>query len=128
MRRILFKTFAVVLGLALGWYVAGSMTGPSFAGDAATGHGETSHVAAGHDPHSGSHDDASLAAAQMLVPRPGDADWYSTVLKIAAGLFIAAVVLGIPAMKLKGPEPAEQPAGDDHHSHDAGHGSHAAHH
>ena len=83
------------------------------------------HTGSGHNGHDDEHgtdaahggghdDDAALAAAGQLVPGPGDIPWFRPVLYVAGGLFVAAVVLGIPALKLRGPEPPD-PA--DTHSH-----------
>jgi hypothetical protein len=76
----------------------------------------------GHLDHSSPHENDALP----LVPKPHDMTWFRAVVWSAAGLFVAAIVLGIPALKLKGEEPPEPVAGhDDDHS---GHESHPAHH
>ncbi len=131
--RITKKLAVVVFGLALGWYVAGiaPTAGVSLADDTQShpkphhpphdlphhgalqgGHGQPpTHAAA--DPHHDDHHDPALAAAQLLVPQRGDVGWYRPMLAIAVGLFVAAVVLGIPALKAQRPDPAAD--------HDAGH-------
>lgn len=109
-----------MFGLCLGWYFAGlALPTATLAYD---GHG---HVAAAG--HGGGHgDNAAIHAAEALRPTPDQVRWYPAVVKTAVGLFVAAVILGIPAMKLRGPEPAEPPehadsAGHDDHGHVAGH-------
>ncbi len=140
MKRITRRMVAGAIGLVVGWHAAGlvSVLGPgvSFASDAqhgasdvpeaANGHGDSGGkhadqgASAGHASSVGGHDeyDAAYAAAQQLVPRPEDVSWYGCVVRVIAGLFVAAVVLGIPALKLRGPElpdPAAAAHGDDHH-------------
>ena len=68
-----------------------------------------------HDAHSADAEhDVALAAAGQLVPQPEDIPWFGPMLYVVVGLFVAAVVLGIPALKMRGPEPVD-PA--DTHSH-----------
>jgi hypothetical protein len=63
-----------------------------------------------------------------LVPRHEDVTWVPYVVISAAGLFVAAIVLGIPAERIRGPLPPD-PA--DTHAHDAhddhAHGGHGRH-
>jgi len=129
MKRFTRRSAAAVVGLVLGWYVAGivfvggpSVVGPgvnyAHASDAAHDSNDDHHHApVAEDPH-GTHDapgahgdaaehDAALAAAGQLVPQQEDIPWFGPVLYVAGGLFVAAVVLGIPALKLRGPEPPD---------------------
>lgn len=90
----------VVLGLWLGWQAAG------FADDTK-----------GHVHSEDTHVDAAFA------PSDATGSWYPMVIAIAVGLFVAAIVIGRPAMKLKGEEPAEDDHGhDDHGDHGDSHG------
>lgn len=86
----------IVLGLALGWMAAGAF-------------------AAGGD-HAAAEGEHHATAADNLVVEHGEAPFYHNVLFAATGLFLAAIVLGAPAEKMRGPlppDPAE--AHDDHH-------------
>lgn len=96
-KKLGFRTMGVVLGLWLGWQAAGMA--------ADTNKGDT--------PVAKTHVDVPLA------PSDATGSWYPMVIAIAVGLFVAAIVIGRPAMKLKGEEPAE----DDHHD-DHGHDDH----
>jgi hypothetical protein len=132
MNRLTRRTVSAIAGVVLGWYVAGvvptsgplTLASPSMAEDthhAPAGHtpsGAEGHGLTAPDSHSNDHDgsDPALAAANLLVPQAEDIRWYKPVLIAIVGLFVAAVVLGIPALKLRGPEPPD-PAADDHASH-----------
>ncbi len=63
-----------------------------------------------------------------IAPSDAQGSWYPMVIAIAIGLFVAAVVIGRPALKLKGedpPDPADDHHGhDDHGDHGDGHGDH----
>ncbi len=151
MRRSAQRILAVVTGLVLGWYLAGMLPGigASLAVEQAgePPHAQTSHAAdqplpehdtkhgtlppsshGGHTDHRSPHENDAI----HLLPKPHDMTWFRAVVWSAAGLFVAALVLGIPALKLKGEEPPEPVAGhdNDHGSHDEDQGhrdSHAAH-
>ncbi len=126
MRRMTRRTVAILGGIVLGWYAAGFLPGslsqsagpsPLFAVDAPDhdGHreGDALHGEAGqaHTAH-----DAAERGAQLLVPKTSDeVCWYSGVLWASGGLFAGAVVLGYPALRLRGPEP--EAAQDDHGDH-----------
>lgn len=134
MKRLARRTLSVVLGLALGWYIAGMVPGVSLAIDAshrsdasehadhhgpAHGDGQVHHAASETDAVHGDHDgedhgdhDPAFAGAKQLVPHWDDIPWFGPMVWTVVGLFVAAVVLGYPALKLRGPEPSE-PA-DDH--------------
>lgn len=88
------------------------------------------HAAAEHGEHS-EHEEAGFNAARELIPSDPahDIAWYRPVLMAAVGLFAAAIVLGIPALKLRGPLPPDPADTHDDHAHDDAHGgdSHAAH-
>ena len=80
-------------------------------------HGTTGHHT--QDSQPGHHNDLGVQAAEMLMPTSRQqVCWYRPVVITAGGLFIAAVVLGMPALAMRGPEPAD-PADD--HTHDAHH-------
>jgi len=127
MKRKALRLMGILFGAWLGLYVGGLWGNNVIVAESGQDHHGHDHSADssdhdGHDhgDHSGPH------AADLLKPGENDAPWYSSVLVIAGGLFVAAVLLGIPAMKLKGPEPPD-PA-DDHHGHDDhGHGDHDDH-
>lgn len=99
-RKLGFRTMGVVIGLWLGWQAAGMADN-----------------AQGHVASEGTH-----VSDVPFAPSNATASWYPMVLAIAVGLFVAAIVIGRPAMKLKGEEPAE----DDHHD-DHGHDGHDDH-
>lgn len=119
MNRNIRRVVTVIIGLGLGWYVAGvaPLFDNSFAGGDQNHHQESGQGASDVSHDGGHEDDAGLLAARQLVPKPEDITWYPAVLIIAAGLWIAALVFGIPASKLRVPEPAEP----DDHSHDDHH-------
>ena len=136
MNRFTRRTVSAIAGVVLGWYVAGvvptsglpALASPSMAEDAhhaPAGHtpsGAEGHGLTASDTHNNAHNndhgeaDPALAAANLLVPQAEDIRWYKPVLIAIVGLFVAAVVLGIPALKLRGPEPPD-PASDDHAGH-----------
>lgn len=122
MKRYFRRSFSILVGLALGWAVAGMMFGESVSlaeegrHAAHVEHADADH---GHEHHEGDvHGDESDPAAQaadLLVPSASGITWYGTVLGIAGGLFLVAIPLGYFAMKLSGPE-SPDPAAD--HGHD----------
>ena len=77
------------------------------------GHEASGHHHGGEDHHEG----ADALAAGQLVPRSSDIVWFWPVLCAIACLFLGAVVLGIPILKLRGPEQPDP--SDVHHDHDA---------
>ena len=90
----------------------------SFTGN---GHATTGHGSSSHDGHHG--DDIGLQTAELLMPQSRQqVCWFRPVVMTAGGLFIGAVVLGMPALALRGPEP-EDPADlhDDDHAQDDHH-------
>ncbi len=140
MKRVIRRTLGIIVGLMLGWWFAGvamqtsdPWLGVSYgagvgdetdpnkaiyeysAGEHAQPHHDTGHGAG----HKGDHHDQGVAAAELLMP--GSLEqvcWYRPVVTTTGGLFIAAVVLGIPALALRGPEPpdpADAHGHDDHH-------------
>lgn len=144
MKRLTCRAAGAIVGIALGWYVAGVVfTGqPSVAPGLGANYAHASdadhdshgeHAPAAEDSHGthdvhdehGDHDqhgadaghDAALTAAGQLVPQSQDIPWFRPVLYVAAGLFVAAIVLGIPALKLRGPEPADAAADHSSSSH-----------
>ena len=137
MKRTLRRIVTIIVGLSLGWYAAGLLpsdfsavevgyasqesqdhdASPSAPADAhepdhtdaaeLDGHGATS---AGED-----HDQPAAAPNLALDEEP---NWYRPVLWGVGILFIAAIVLGVPAMRLRGPEPPDPADQHDDHSHD----------
>ena len=104
MKRMSRRLIAVMLGLALGWYSAAllrvetaSFASGEHAGAAADAHG----TAADHGADGAGH------AAEALVPQGDRIPWLGAVRNGVIALFVAAVVIGIPVMKLKGPEPPD---------------------
>lgn len=120
-RRFTRRAAGILIGLVLGWYIAGMVIQPGviMADDTnhaatASSHAEPDHSATGSGDGHG-HDPA-LDAAKLLVPgSSGDIFWYGSVLTVAAGLFIAAVVLGAPTLKMRGPEPPDPAVAHDAH-------------
>ncbi|MCC6579354.1 MAG: hypothetical protein IT440_02870 [Phycisphaeraceae bacterium] len=122
MNKWLRRTLGMGLGLVLGWQVAGMATGtgswsrplsqPVAMAETEQHHEAGTKAEASHATHESG--EAGHHAVAMLVPAADDIRWYPCVLTAAAALFAAAVVLGVPAMALKGPEKAEsQPHGHD---------------
>jgi hypothetical protein len=145
MKRWLRRTLAVVVGLSLGWLAAGFLPSslsatPNESRPEGHVHPSTQPAAAAeltHEPavegESGEHD-AGLAAAQNLVPAPGSTPWLRPVLFGIAGLFVAALVVGLAvrAWGIRDPsivatEEDQKAAHDDHAHDDHGHDS-AGHH
>jgi len=94
-RRIMI----VVVGLLLGWWAAGVVDFTPQV-DAATE--EAPH----QDVHAAeaAHQDANQQAADALVPRDDDSQkaapsWYRLVVYAAAGLFVAAILIGVPIVR-----------------------------
>jgi len=131
MKRLTRRSFAVCLGLVLGWFAAGMVfdsgqiadesgfLAPSTANAAAASKDAGDHKdGKGKD---GKHEDKGIKAAGKLAPKelPEQAPFFRSVLIAAAALFIAAVPLGMFALAMKGEDPPD-PA-DDHHGHDDHH-------
>ncbi len=130
MSRFTRRTLAVVLGLALGWYIAGTaghlLPGASISladdphDQATSGQAHPSESGPGHSNPSEA-DAHGPQAARDLVPGANDVPFIRPVVYATAGLFIAAIVLGIPALALRGPEPPdpadEHAHGRDDHAH-----------
>lgn len=150
MTRFLRKTLAVLLGLTLGWIAAGYLPDSlglsgrqSFADEVNHQHHDHSapsphhentdgttvgthsehHASTSHDDH---HDlDEGQIAASKLKPQEGvDSAWYRKVLWAIAALWVAALLLGYPAWKLRGPDLPEAPHTHDDHAHHAAHDAH----
>ena len=99
MTRFKRRSLAVVLGLALGWFVAGVAgnlfsAGTTLADDSTA---QQEHVATDEADHGGPSEEM---AVETLVPQGHDAAFMRPVVYAAGGLFVAAVVLGIPALSL----------------------------
>lgn len=84
-KKLGFRTMGVILGLWLGWQAAGF----------AEGDGE-SHL------------------GEALTPSDASSNWYPAVIVAVIAIFVAAIVIGRPAMQMKGDEPVEE----DDHGHD----------
>lgn len=167
MKRIVRRSLAIVVGLALGWIAAGvamnSGVSATLASDEAPAEakpvpaseepavvphsdapaGEKPHAVkaqehpAGpvahpsdnhenHNAHAEGHDPA-IVAMQSLKPTPDQIFWYPNVLLAIAGLFLAAVTIGMISLKIRGPLPPDPADTHDDHTHDDhGHG-HDAH-
>jgi hypothetical protein len=112
-KSIQWRMLGVLVGLTLGWYAAGLAFPPGvIASDA---HTATNGAAMVHHD-----DDPAIAAAAHLVPtdvhgQVAAPTWYRGVLSGAAGLFIAAVALGVPVTRLKTPPPTERAASSHAH-------------
>lgn len=104
MRRMTRRVIGLAVGLVLGWSAAGYIS-QGVAGDMDL---TSKSTAAVHDDHG----DAAADAAGKLVP--AETAWFSGVGTGAVVLFVLAVLLGIPALALKAPEPPD-PAAHDHH-------------
>jgi len=127
MKRWIRKTLTIGLGLTLGWWAAGCLPNASHANEAAHEAGEphpTTAVTNHETPAGETHEaDAGQIAAAQLVPQTSDTLWLKPVLGIAGGLFLAALVIGLPLAKLKRPASATH---DAHAAHDATTGGHSA--
>ena len=111
MRRITRRVIVITVGTVLGWSAAGYVS-QGMAGDAASKHDTTVPAHGGHDEHGA--DAATTAATAMLVPPIDQIGWFPAVRTGAVLLFVLAVLLGIPALVLKAPDPPD-PAAQDHH-------------
>lgn len=108
MRRMTRRVIGLAVGLVLGWSAAGYIS-QGLAGDMGlTSKSTVAAHAAVHDDHG----DAAAHAAGMLVPAA--AAWFPAVCTGTVVLFVLAVLLGVPALALKAPEPPD-PAAHDHH-------------
>ena len=116
MRRTLRRFWAITLGLALGWYAAGLLPGDFDSPPQAIAAGSASSSGAAADGKSKAPDPGEAAAAKLTPESlPQQAPFFSAVVFGTVGLFVAAVVLGVPALALKGEDPSD-PA--DTHGHD----------
>ena len=113
--RLFGRHLWILVGLCLGWYVAGLplFVGISVAEESALHeeHGPATHDEGG-DEAGGAHHDAVRHLVPDPLHKPG---WLRPVLWTVAGLFVAAVLLGPLSLKLRGPEPPD-PA--EAHGHD----------
>lgn len=108
MRRMTRRVIGLAVGLVLGWSAAGYIS-QGVAGDMDL---TSKSTAAAHGAVHDDHGDAAADAAGKLVP--AEAAWFSGVGTGAVVLFVLAVLLGVPALALKAPEPPD-PAAHDHH-------------
>jgi len=131
MKRFSRRLLGAMLGLVLGWWLAG-LVGDRLSG-ASVSLAENPHAAANQpaEPggkHAAARNDHEHEAGDAghgheafadpgFVPGAGQTDWYRGVLWAIGGLFVAAIVIGVPRMKLKSDEPAAAAASPDdgHH-------------
>lgn len=121
MNRITRRTIAAAGGLCLGWFAAGyipALTATHLHAEDRPHHETevTDHASATNDhaapdtdhraTAAAHHADPGRDAANLLVPANEDVGWYRPMLFTIGGLFAAAVLIGVPMMKLKAPEPA----------------------
>ena len=122
MKRRLRRTVAILVGLCLGWIVAGPPS-PWDGGDHALWgavDGGSRHAAAGVSPASaasgaggsseGGAPDKAADAARELVPAAGDVTWYPWILLVAVGLFVAAIAFGRHGQATGGDQAPDQAA------------------
>lgn len=96
MKRMRRRLIGITLGLALGWMAQGmvqSFMAPSPAQAASPG------IAQGQDDMIVMHD---YAGAQNLRPASGDASMYHVGIAMVASLFVLAIVIGRPAVRVAG--------------------------
>ena len=157
MKRVNRRMVGIVIGLCLGWYVAGltniippiaqtmaedKAPAPAPAPEVHTpepGEPETGtapkavtptstekkkHDHAKHDHSKHEHAEHPSPAEKLVTYEMGEPTppwWYPSILLLVLVFFGAAIFLGYPALKLRGPEPAD-PADDhghdDHHAED----------
>jgi len=126
MNRLSRRVAGAAIGLMLGWWLAGmwgelNTAMPTLAAeeghtqphDAADAH---AHGSTAHDTDHGDGHAHEAYADPNYVPGEGQTDWYPPVLWAAGGLFIAAIIIGVPMSKLRAPEPATTPASHDAHT------------
>ena len=116
MKRFTRRMLVVMAGLVLGWYTAAlvptgtaSASGGAIGADAA---GRTIQDEAGHSSSEG-HSDEGLTATEALRPSRCEIAWLRPVMIGIGTLFAGAVVLGIPAMKVRGPDLPNPDANDE---------------
>jgi hypothetical protein len=134
------RAAAVLVGLTLGWYAAGvaqpPLAGkalasqpappPTVAPPAATPDAHAAVVQADHvalDHAATAHSDAGALAAGQLVPAALDAQghahaalpaWFNGTIALAGGLFLAALVIGLPIVLRAASTPPPAVAADAH--------------
>ncbi len=94
------RTMVIVLGLFIGWYVSGVMT-PYLPGIGTSSSGAVSDSGYESDPQ-----------ANLLVPN-SEIPWLRPVLWSVGGLFVAAIIFGIPVIIFRAPDPPD--SHEDHH-------------
>ena len=110
MKRFSRRSIGLVIGLCLGWYAAGVWGPDAFGPEAgfADEGGDHDHLVAPADGDKNATDGAKQepghhktggdhhhGAADNLVPHEGDVPFYGSVLFWTAGLFVAAIVVGV---------------------------------
>ena len=109
MKRVTCRTLAAIVGLTVGWYLAG-MAGPHmpFVGVSFAESDSSEHPSHNSNDQHKEHTNP----AETLVPRESVA-WIRPVLWGAGGLFVAALLIGPLVLKLSTPKNSAAP--DDHH-------------
>ena len=114
MKRFSRRLVGALIGLALGWWLAG-VWGDYWAGvhtlHAENAPGQTHAAEQAHEEQHEAHADPNF------VPGEGQTDWYRSVVLAAAGLFIAAVLIGLPVSRLRREAPPEPAPSHDAHGH-----------
>lgn len=140
MKRRTRKTFAILIGLMLGWFAVGlldmgSVDRFALANETPTtpqvqepidSTDESNDISTRSHGGDNDHQDAGQIAAGYLVPEKSDAAYFSTVLWIILALFILAVLIGVVVHKMGHADPGAQAIVEDHADHDHGH-DHDAH-
>jgi len=110
MKRLTKRMLWALLGIILGWYAAGFVPAGtiSFAGEQP--HAPTHLEQTGVNSDYGN---AGVATNAGLRPLRTELPW-KFLWKVMAGLFVAAMVLGVPAKILKGPDSPDPVAQEDH--------------
>lgn len=109
MRRFTRRAIVMTIGLVMGWSAAGFVS-QGLAGDTVS----PSAAEGGSSDHGGHGKSEAADAAAQLVPTVGQMRWFPAVRTGAVMLFVLAVLLGVPALLLKAPDPPD-PAAHDHH-------------
>ena len=115
MKRLMRRSAAVATGLTLGWLAQGWTTGwwpqPNEVHAEEPAHDDHD---LGHEHESGkAHSDQGADAAKTLADVDRDLGWYKNALYAAGGLFVAAVAVGVPASRMRGPQEVEDHSGRD---------------
>lgn len=134
LKRAMRRTVGAAVGLMLGWLAAGAVYPPGTLAAATLGSDAKPGHHAGHDDDH--HMDAGQQAARQLAPiddhgHAATPAWFSRVVTGIAVLFGAAILIGVPALAMRGADPGSQASAEDQaaarhddHGHGDGHGDH----